>query len=532
MGTFLRRITFWRVVAGLTLLAGLYATVVRFSGGLGAATNLSDNFPWGLWIGFDLLVGVGLAAGGFTIAATVHIFHLKRFEPIVRPSVLTAFLGYLLVIVALLFDIGRPYRIWHPVVMWNPRSAMFAIAWCEMLYAVVLALEISPAFLERFNLVRPLKAVRAIVVPLTIVAVLLSTVHQSFLGTLYVIVPDKLHGLWYSPLLPVFFFLTAIAAGLAMVILESFMSARAFKRNLETHLLEDLTPVIVVILAVYLVMKVQDMYGRSAFALLAAWGPEQFLFLVEMFFGTAAPLILLLVPSIRRERAGLFCSALLVVLGFVLNRLNVSITGMQRGLSASYFPSFMEVAVTAMLVVVGFVAFALAVRYLHVFPKAKDKPRPEVGPPRPASVAYTAHGTIVALGIVLLLGVLTVDFDNAKGPAASARANPTTTSKPKIELKLPGEKKLPVSSVSPGPVTFNHESHVDSDKPVCITCHAGQYSLLGGRASWWLPATGKNWHSAESCGACHTGKTAFNLKDKDNCENCHSGETAGDKKSD
>jgi len=228
MKRFLQAITFWRGIAAIVLATGLYATAVRFGWGLGASTNLSDGFPWGIWIGFDVLVGVGLAAGGFTITATVHLFNLERFRPIVRPTVLTAFLGYLLVVIGLLFDLGRPYRIWHPLIMWNPHSVMFEVAWCVMLYNTVLALEFSPMVLERLNLKTPLKIVRTITVPVVIAGVILSTLHQSSLGTLYVILPDKLHGFWYTPWLPVFFFLSAIAAGLSMVILESFLSFRAF----------------------------------------------------------------------------------------------------------------------------------------------------------------------------------------------------------------------------------------------------------------------------------------------------------------
>ena len=137
----LPKLTFWKVVAGFIMAAGVWATWIRFAHGLGASTNLNDDFPWGLWIGFDVLCGVMLAAGGFTLTAAVHIFNLERFRPIIRPTVLTAFLGYALVVVALLFDLGQPFRIWHPLVMWNPRSVMFEVAWCVMLYNTVLALE-------------------------------------------------------------------------------------------------------------------------------------------------------------------------------------------------------------------------------------------------------------------------------------------------------------------------------------------------------------------------------------------------------
>ena len=225
------KFTFWKFVFFFLMAAGLYATVIRFTQGLGASTNLSDQFPWGIWVSFDVLCGVMLAAGGFTLTAAVHILNIKRLHSIIRPTILTAFLGYILVSAALMFDLGKPYNIWHPLIMRNPHSVMFEVAYCVMLYTTVLALEFSPIVLERFHMEKPLKVVRAILIPLVITGVILSTLHQSSLGTLYLIVPTKLYPLWYSPLLPVFFFLSAIAVGLAMTIFESSLSSRHLDCN-------------------------------------------------------------------------------------------------------------------------------------------------------------------------------------------------------------------------------------------------------------------------------------------------------------
>ncbi|HWU38159.1 MAG TPA: NrfD/PsrC family molybdoenzyme membrane anchor subunit, partial [Candidatus Acidoferrum sp.] len=256
----LPKVTFWKIIVIVAALGGLCAAFLRFTRGLGASTNLSDSFPWGLWIGFDVLCGVMLAAGGFTLTAAVYILNLERFRPIVRPAILTAFLGYLLVVVALLFDLGRPYRIWHPLVMWNPRSVMFEVAWCVTLYTTVLSLEFAPIVFERLRLERLVRVQRAVSIPLVIVGVILSTLHQSSLGSLYLIVPGKLHPLWYSPLLPVFFFISAICVGLAMTIFESYLSAKAFGKQLELPLLISLGRVLVVGLAVYGVLRFQDLY--------------------------------------------------------------------------------------------------------------------------------------------------------------------------------------------------------------------------------------------------------------------------------
>jgi Ni/Fe-hydrogenase subunit HybB-like protein len=372
----LAQLTFWRAVFVVLLGLGLYATYVRFTQGLGAATNLSDQFPWGLWIGFDILCGVGLAAGGFTLCSIVYIFNIKTFKPVIRPAVLTAFLGYLLVIFALLYDLGRPDRIWHAIIMWNPHSVMFEVAWCVMLYTAVLGLEFSPVLFEGLGWTKAMRVMRAVTIPLVIIGVILSTLHQSSLGSLYLIVPEKLHPLWYSSWLPVFFFVSALGVGCAMVIFESFMSSRAFRRQIEMPLLSQLGRVIVIILMIYTVMKVQDLLDRQAMSAVFTVSLESLLYWIEMGAGVLLPMILLAIPKVRLQPTGLFVSALLVVLGFVLNRLNVSITGMEGWAKAGYLPSWMEIAVTVMIVALGFAAFATAVRYLPVFPKMKEDAEP------------------------------------------------------------------------------------------------------------------------------------------------------------
>src|SRR5208283_372062 len=245
------KITFWRVILVLILLVGAYATLVRFTKGLGASTNLSDQFPWGLWIGFDVMCGVMLAAGGFTLTAAVHLFNIQRWHSIMRPTILTAFMGYLLVCAALMYDLGLPWNIWHPIIMRNPHSVMFEVAYCLMLYTAVLALEFSPIVFEHFKWHKALLVVRRVMMVFVILGVILSTLHQSSLGTLYLIMPNKLHPFWYSPLLPVFFYISAIAVGLAMTIFESSMSSKHFGRELELPILRDMGRVLVVVLAIY-----------------------------------------------------------------------------------------------------------------------------------------------------------------------------------------------------------------------------------------------------------------------------------------
>jgi Ni/Fe-hydrogenase subunit HybB-like protein len=376
----LPRLTFWRAVFLLLMLAGAYATFIRFTRGLGAATNLSDRFPWGLWIGFDVLCGVGLAAGGFTLAAAVHIFNIKRYEPIVRPAILTAFLGYLLVIVALMYDLGRPYRIWHPLVMWNPHSVMFEVGWCVTLYTTVLALEFSPVILEKFGWHAPLRLLRAVMIPLVIAGVLLSTLHQSSLGSLFLIVPSKLHPLWYTPLLPVFFFFSALMVGLAMTIFESWHSSKAFGRQLEVALVRGLSRVLAVLIAAYLAMRFLDLARRGVLHLLAGPGSEKYFFFLETAF-LLLPMLLLFLSRVQGNPKALYLCAVSAIFGFVTNRLNVSVTGLEAGSGAHYVPKWTEIAVTLAIVAAGFAVFYLAARHLPIFEETEAEPaaagRPE-----------------------------------------------------------------------------------------------------------------------------------------------------------
>jgi Ni/Fe-hydrogenase subunit HybB-like protein len=357
---------FWKAVFVLIMAAGAYATYVRFAYGLAASTNLSDAFPWGIWIAFDVLCGVGLAAGGFTLVAIVHIFNIERYKPILRPTILTAFLGYQLVVVGLLFDLGRPERLWHPMVMQNPHSVMFEVAWCVMLYSTVLALEFAPAVFERLKWNLPLKAVRAISVPVVIAGVILSTLHQSSLGTMYLIVPQKLHPLWYTPLLPLMFYVSAICVGIAMTIFESWHSSRAFNRELELPLLSSMGRLLAVLLSVYLTFRFTDLTRRGALHYLFESRMETWLFGVEISL-MLLPMLLLFRSHIRQNPWALYACAVSVVLGFIANRLNVSVTGMEAAAGGTYVPAWTEVSVTLAIIAGGFAIFRLAAKYLPIF---------------------------------------------------------------------------------------------------------------------------------------------------------------------
>jgi Ni/Fe-hydrogenase subunit HybB-like protein len=322
-------------------------------------SNINDGRPWGFWISFDLYCGVALAAGGFTLAAVVYIFNRKEFYPVVRPAILTAFLGYLLVILALLVDLGQPWYIWHAIISWNIHSPLFEVAICVMTYTAVLALEFSPAVFERLNWHVPIKIIRTIQIPLVIAGVVLSTLHQSSLGTMLLMLPETLHPLWYTPILPVLFLTSAIAVGPAMVIFESTLSTKAFGHKLDIRVLSGLAKAIPYILGIYLLLKLIDLIVAGEITMLFTAYPYNLLWWGEMIIGVIAPIILFSMPFVRKSRGWIFGTATLVILGLIFNRFNVSMLALEIRPGFTYSPHWMEVAIS-----IGLVADAILVIWL------------------------------------------------------------------------------------------------------------------------------------------------------------------------
>jgi Ni/Fe-hydrogenase subunit HybB-like protein len=351
---------------------GAFAAIYRFANGLGASTDLQDNFPWGLWVAFDVLSGVALAAGGFTVTAGVYIFNMKKYKPIARPAVLTAFIGYLMVIVGLVIDIGKPLSFWHPLVMWNPHSVMFEVVWCITLYTTVLALEFSSAFFEKWQWKGALKIMKMLLFPLVIAGIILSYLHQSSLGAFYLIVPAKLNPIWYSPIIPQLFYLSAIALGLAMVTFESVVSARVFNREPEKDIISGLGRGTSIALLVYLVVKIGDLIVRGAMPMVFQGSAASNAFIIEILGGVVLPIVLLSMKSIRESVNGTLTAVSIVIAGVVYDRFNVTFFT-QTSSGASYFPTWKEFAITVGLISLAIFLYRLAAFYLPVFHPAEVK---------------------------------------------------------------------------------------------------------------------------------------------------------------
>ncbi len=353
-------------ILGVLMAIGLVVAIIRFINGIGAISNLSDGRAWGLWISFDLYCGVALAAGGFTMAAVVYIFNLKKYYPIVRSAILTAFLGYLMVISAVIVDLGQPWRIWHIIIYWNPHSPLFEVGWCVLLYTIVLTLEFSPNLFERFNMQAPLGLIRAIQIPLIIAGIVLSTLHQSSLGSTLLLMPDKIHPLWFTSTLPILFFLSAVAVGVAMVIVETTLGSKGLGHEVDLEIQAGLGRALPYLLGLYLVVNLGNLLVEGEFGLIFSSGLYSTLFLVEIVGGVILPLILFALPAVRQSRTALFWSALLVVFGLVLNRFNVSLVALAPRPGTIYFPHPMEFAISISIVAAGILAYILANRYLPI----------------------------------------------------------------------------------------------------------------------------------------------------------------------
>jgi Ni/Fe-hydrogenase subunit HybB-like protein len=365
-----QQLGFGTLVLCFLSLLGLILIVYRWINGLGVTTGLTDGRGWGIWISFDVICGIALAAGAFSIAGIVYILRLKEFYPILRPTVLTGFLGYALAAFAIAVDLGFPHRIYYMLYNWNIHSPLFEVGWCVMIYLTVLALEISPIVFERFNMKAPLKIIRSITVPLVIMGIVLSTMHQSSLGTLFVLMPHRVHPLWYSSILPILFFISAMGAGLAMVIVESTWSFFGLKHKLEIRLLAKIAKIIPIILGIYAIARFAELFISGDSVYLFTGDKYSLFFWVEMLIFVFIPAVLFSLPNVRRKPMQMFATALLVVFGLLLNRFNVSLVAFSAG---AYAPSWLEIFVTIGMVSIGAFVFALAARYLAVFPHSVDE---------------------------------------------------------------------------------------------------------------------------------------------------------------
>lgn len=526
------KLVLWSIT-GLALAVGF----TRFIMGLGSVTALTDAVPWGLWIGFDVMSGVALAAGGFVITAIYYIFKREEMHHFVRPAVLTAFLGYAAVVLGLLFDLGLPWNIWHMIVFWNPHSPLFEVGWCVMIYTAVLLLEFSPIPLEetsRYAKIRNtlLKAR----IPLVIAGISLSTLHQSSLGSLFLIMPYRVHPLWYSPILPILFFLSAIALGFLMVTFECLVTTYFYKRERETRNAGRLLSWGRWALLLYIVVRFSDLIIRGYAADLTSPGWQTIWFWVEIALAAFIPLILMFIPRTLYSHAGQWVIASFGVFGIALNRINVGgFAQIERG-APFYLPAWSEIAISAGVVSFMALVFLWLVEHLHIW---ECKPKlSETDSMQPAlfdrasgawlGKAMAADITKYSLAVVIAAGI---GFTLLSGDKVTAKGNEPTPVKPARggdTLWVDGDRD------STG-VAFAHQAHIEREgKEHCAVCH--HMNLPGDKNSACVnchsdmtlqgDAFKHDWHSSPqganiACFKCHAEGQSKRSETALKCEQCH-----------
>lgn len=370
----------FNIICGIIIIVGLILTILRFTKGLGAVTNLDHNNPWGIWIGFDLLCGVALAAGGYVTSASCYIFGLKRFHSAVRPAILTAFLGYALVVLALHYDVGRPWRLPYPIFYsQGTTSLLFEVGLCVFLYLSVLFVEYSPAALEWLGFKKTRNLIVRMTLVLTIFGVILSTLHQSSLGALFMIAPSKLHPLWYSEYIPIYFFISSIFAGLSMVIFEGSLAHRFLHHKMdETHLAEStgvalgFAKAASFIMMGYVAIKLIGIAMDNHWHYLAtSWGQW---YLLEIIGFVMLPAYLYALAAREKNLILARWASVVAILGIVLNRLNISLVAFNWNLPSAqrYFPSWMEIATSIFIITIGVVAYRFIATHMPILYEHPD----------------------------------------------------------------------------------------------------------------------------------------------------------------
>ncbi len=359
----------------LAIFAGIAGVLLikRFIFGLGSVTNLSDGYPWGMWIVYDVVIGTAIGCGGYVMAILVYIFNKGKYHPLVRPALLTSVFGYTMAGVAIFIDVGRYWQIYN---IFLPRhvnlnSIMFEVAFCIATYVLVLWIEFSPIFLEKFKKKKPLGWINKLLFIFIAIGILLPTMHQSSLGSLMIIAGNKLSALWQTGWLPVLFLISAIMMGYAIVVFESLYSSSGFKRPFETSVLGRIGKLMAWLVVVYLILRFGDLIWRGKLGLIFTDGwVNSIMFIVENLL-YIIPMVLLFSEKHRQSTKSLFLAAVLLLLAGAVYRFNAFLVGFDPGMGWHYWPSASEILITIGIIAMEIMAYLAFVKWLPVLPNIK-----------------------------------------------------------------------------------------------------------------------------------------------------------------
>lgn len=376
-------LTPFNVISVAIMATAAVILVVRFAYGLGAVSNINQDFPWGLWKGFNVMGGVALAGGAYVLVFLVYILRIEHYHPIVRVTVLNGFLAYVFYAGALILDLGRPWNIINPIIgnSFGLGSVLFLVAWHFMLYMVAQFVEISPAIAEWLHWPRVRRVLQAMTIGAVVFGITLSTLHQSALGALYMMAKPKIHPLWYSEFIPVLFFVSSIYAGLCMVIFEGGISHKVFKARLSPLLARKHDSIIISLariaggaLFVYLFLEgLKFLHGKLWTVFSGGWAAW---YLVEIVGFGVVPMVLLLRGSTIKQMTMIKTGAILGLSGALLNRLNLSVIAFKWNAPVHYYPSWMEIVVSASVICAEIWVFRWVVLRMPILDESHEYARP------------------------------------------------------------------------------------------------------------------------------------------------------------
>jgi len=367
-------LTPFNIITAPIILIGLVLIVLRFTMGLGVTTNLNQEFPWGIWIGFDVVTGVAFAAGAYIVTFMVYVLRMEKYHSIVRATVLNGFLAYVFYAGALTLDLGRPWKIINPIIgnSFGVSSVLFLVAWHFLLYMMAQFIEFSPAVAEWLGLRKLRKILGTLTVGAVVFGICLSMLHQSGLGALFLLAPAKIHPLWYTEYIPVLFIVSSIFAGMSIVIIEGTISHRVFHHQIsaEHHakhmdIMVGLSRTAAAALFVYFFMKILVLIHSMQWHELLT--PMGYLYLVEMIGFVILPFLLFVNGTKKRDRKILLTAAIITAVGIILNRLNVSVIAFKWYAPVHYVPSWIEIVITLAVVFGEIWAFRWVVNRMPVF---------------------------------------------------------------------------------------------------------------------------------------------------------------------
>jgi Ni/Fe-hydrogenase subunit HybB-like protein len=540
----------------LWLITGFAAAIAlnRFVFGLGATTNLNDEVPWGFWIGFKLS-WVALSAGGFVIGAIFYMMRLDKFHSLVRIAILTAFLGYSSFIVSLIFDLGLPWNIWHMIIYWNPHSPLFEVGWCVMLYTTVLILEFLPVPLEstsRYAVVR--RFLMKFRFPIVLLGIMLSTLHQSSLGTLFLIMPRRLFPLFYSHIIPIEFFISAIAGGLMMLAFETLGLHWLYRRKLETDLVRVLCSISAWVLGLYFIVKIGDVAAEGKLGLLLDGSWVSYLYIGELLLSTVIPFVMFVVPKWCANRKVQWVGTSIGILGVVLNRIDIGGFAM-RNATLWYTPLWTEVMLSFGILSTAALVFLFLIEKFNVWDVRPEDPeslphtppvfdRPSgawLGSPNVASA--TRHTLAFALSFAVSMALISSKRLHAEGiesvtvrPATGIDTLCINGNRDDQYVEFPHQAhilwmrthKISFSAVDSihgmlgtGLDSCNvcHHLNLPGEKlSNCWECHTSMYANVDFfRHDWHASASGANL----KCDDCHKPRVTRTAETAKKCTACH-----------